>query len=225
VGADAGSTGGSGGTAYNPCPTNGDPCKVLPLGDSITEGLQSSHRGGYRVDLFHRTLEAKQHITFVGSRQSGPQMVDGVAFPRNHEGYSGWTIDQIAGTIPSPALNGSPDIVLLMIGTNDMYRTGAAQAPQRLETLLDRILGASSHALLVVAKIIPLNSSAANVDAYNAAIPALVQKRAAQGKHIVLVDQFTGFPTSELADGVHPNDAGYRRMAGVWYAAISNLLH
>jgi lysophospholipase L1-like esterase len=62
------------------------------------------------------------------------------------------------------------------------------------------------------------------VESYNAAMLPLVQVRAAEGKHIVLVDQNAGFPNSELADGVHPNDAGYRRMAGVWYAAISNLL-
>lgn len=31
-------------------------------------------------------------------------------------------------------------------------------------------------------------------------------------------------PTSQLADGVHPNDAGYSYMADVWYAAIKDLL-
>jgi lysophospholipase L1-like esterase len=63
------------------------------------------------------------------------------------------------------------------------------------------------------------------VQTYNDAIPAVVQERASAGKHIVLVDQFTGFPTSELGDGVHPNQQGYERMAGVWYAAIGKLLN
>jgi lysophospholipase L1-like esterase len=44
------------------------------------------------------------------------------------------------------------------------------------------------------------------------------------GRHVILVDQFTGFPNSELDDGVHPNPAGYARMAGVWYRAISSYL-
>jgi lysophospholipase L1-like esterase len=52
-----------------------------------------------------------------------------------------------------------------------------------------------------------------------------VQTRASAGKHVILVDQFTGFPTSELGDGVHPNQAGYARMAGVWYEAIKSYLH
>ena len=34
----------------------------------------------------------------------------------------------------------------------------------------------------------------------------------------------TDFPTSELGDGVHPNQAGYARMAGVWYEAIEPYL-
>jgi hypothetical protein len=223
TGGSAGATGGTSGSPYNPCPTNGDPCKILPLGDSITEGIASSHGGGYRVDLFQRAQSANQRMTFVGSRRSGPNMVGSAAFPRNHEGYSGWTIAQIAGLDPGPWVNASPDIILLMIGTNDMYRTGAAAAPARLEALLDEILTANARALLVVAQIIPFPGNA-NVQAYNAAIPALVQKRASEGKHIILVDQFTGFPNSELADGVHPNDTGYRRMAGVRHGAIAKLL-
>ena len=223
TGGSGGSTGGSGGAAYNPCPPSGQPCKILPLGDSITEGLGSTHSGAYRVDLFHRALGASKRITFVGSRRAGPSMVDGTTFPRNHEGYSGYTIDQIAGMIPRIVDADPPHIILLMIGTNDMYRMGAAEAPRRLETLLDKLLAAIPDGLLVAAQIIPLPRNT-NVEAYNAAIPALVQKRAAEGKHIVLVDQFTGFPNSELADGVHPNDVGYRRMAGVWYGAIDDFL-
>jgi lysophospholipase L1-like esterase len=52
-----------------------------------------------------------------------------------------------------------------------------------------------------------------------------VKSFADTGKHILFVDQFKGFPTSELGDGVHPNQAGYARMAGVWYEAIKGYLH
>jgi lysophospholipase L1-like esterase len=62
------------------------------------------------------------------------------------------------------------------------------------------------------------------VTAFNNALPAIVQTRANAGKHVVLVDQFTGFPNDELADGVHPNAEGYARMARVWYTAISQYL-
>jgi lysophospholipase L1-like esterase len=55
-------------------------------------------------------------------------------------------------------------------------------------------------------------------------VPGIVEERADQGKHVLFVDQFEGFPTNELADGVHPNPAGYSRMANAWYEAIEPYL-
>jgi lysophospholipase L1-like esterase len=60
---------------------------------------------------------------------------------------------------------------------------------------------------------------------YNSAVPGVVKERADAGKHILFVEQFMGFPTSELGDGVHPNEAGYARMATAWYTAIAPYLH
>ena len=38
---------------------------------------------------------------------------------------------------------------------------------------------------------------------------------------IWVVDQYTGFSgTSDLRDGVHPNDAGDVKMTNVWYPAV-----
>ena len=67
----------------------------MPLGDSITDGFGTP--GGYRIELFRKTLTAGQHITFVGRNVNGPATVtDGATttpFPQRHEGYSGYTID------------------------------------------------------------------------------------------------------------------------------------
>jgi lysophospholipase L1-like esterase len=89
-----------------------------------------------------------------------------------------------------------------------------------LPKLLDAIIAECPDALLVVAQIIPYNG----VDSYNAAIPGIVEQKAQAGAHIIMVDQNTGFPNSELDDGVHPNQAGYERMGKVWYDAIEEYL-
>jgi lysophospholipase L1-like esterase len=221
-GSDRGGAGGSGST-FQACPTNGDPCKILPLGDSITFGI--GQEGSYRIELYRKARMAMQKITYVGTLQNGPTMVDGVAFPRRHEATSGITIQGISDQVTrNNTLAMTPHIILVHIGTNDMYMADPGGAPQRLGQLVDKLVTGAPDALVVVAKIIPLSSGMSMVNTFNNALPAIIAARASAGKHVILVDQNTGFPTSELGDGVHPNPAGYARMAGVWYGAIGPLL-
>lgn len=109
------------------------------------------------------------------------------------------------------------------IGTNDIFQ-GQGGAPERLGTLVDQIVDGAPDALLVVSTIIPLPSSNAQLQTYNGAIADAVQERIDDGAHVVFVDQFEGFPNGELDDGVHPNEEGYARMAGVWWDAIVDYL-
>lgn len=217
-----GGEGGGGDTGFAPCPTDG-PCVILPLGDSITDGLGVPGGGSYRIELFSLAMADGKDITYVGGSMNGPSMVDGMPFPQAHEGHSGWTIQQIDDIVPDPALGDSPNIVLLHIGTNDMYQTPDG-APDRLGSLIDQILETLPDSLLVVSNIIPFPGGSGPTGTYNAAVPGVVEERASAGKHILFVDQFEGFPESELSDGVHPNEAGYARMAGKWYTAIKDYL-
>jgi lysophospholipase L1-like esterase len=114
--------------------------------------------------------------------------------------------------------------VLLHIGTNDMYQTPSG-APERLGTLIDQILMDLPDGLLVVSNIIPYPLAASTANTYNAGVLGVVNARKDAGKHILFVDQFTDFPTSDLgSDRVHPTEEGYNRMAAEWYAAISSFL-
>lgn len=231
-GSNVGGAGGS--TSFRPCPTNGDPCKVLPLGDSITHGLQSSDNAGYRSQLFKLAVAANQKITFTGSQSSGPSQVSGNSFPKNHEGHDGWTVDPgfskygsggISSLIPNPALSTVPNIVLLMIGTNDITSTSSpGTTADRLDGFLGKLVQAVPDALIVVAQITPVSYNSEDLKNYNAKIPSLVQARIAKGQHLIGVDM-SKMPTSSLAaDGVHPNDQGYSYMANVWYEAIKGFL-
>ncbi len=228
------STGGATGEeAFNPCPTNGDPCKVLPFGDSITFGVGSTDEGGYRSRLFALTHAANEKMTFVGSQVTGPAQVAGVSFPRNHEGRSGWTIDPgfstwaggISSLVPSPAFNTTPHIVLLMIGTNDVNASqGQGAMISRLGSLVDKIVQAAPDALIVLAQITPLGWSPQALSNYNAAIPAFVDTRAADGQHIIRVDMSKMALSGLDGDNIHPNNQGYDFMAGVWHDAIKEFL-
>jgi lysophospholipase L1-like esterase len=116
------------------------------------------------------------------------------------------------------------DIIIVHIGTNDMYMSNPDGAPMRLGTLLDKLIAGMPNALIVVTKIIPLPSGKAAVDKYNAAIPGIIQTRVAAGKHLMLVDLNTSFPSSGLSsDNVHPNTSGYAWMGDRLYDAIGGL--
>jgi lysophospholipase L1-like esterase len=211
----------------------------MPLGDSITDG--SAFPGGYRPELFRLALMNSKRITFAGRKVNGPTNVTvggtTTRFPRNHEGYSGYTIESAAGrvginTLVEQALAAAqPHIVLLMIGTNDV-NNDVADLPPRIGRLLDQITSLAPDALLVVAKIVPTRTDAKNmrVQSYNDAIPALVQARVAAGKHIVLVDMYAAitavpnYKTAVLVDELHPNEEGYAVMARTWYAGIATYL-
>jgi len=161
--------------------------------------------------------------------------VSGQTFPRNHEGHDGWTIDPgyssygaggISSLIPSPAFNTIPDIVLLMIGTNDANATmGTSGMSTRLSALLDKIAGAAPSALIILAIPTPLGYSNAPLTTYDGQIPGVIQSHVARGQHIVGVDMSKmPVPADIGSDNVHPNDQGYAYMATIWYAALKNIL-
>ncbi|HVT07583.1 MAG TPA: SGNH/GDSL hydrolase family protein, partial [Polyangia bacterium] len=220
----AAGSGAGGAAAYAPCPTNGDACKVLPLGDSITFGI--NYEGSYRVELFKRAVTAGQKITFVGSQSNGPAMAPGttVPFPKNHEGWSGYTISMILAKAANDVKYG-PHIILLHAGTNDTYMSDPSGAPMRLSSAVDSLASMFPDALIVVAKIIPYPSQTANVNLINQSIPAMVQSKQAAGKHVIAADLNTGFDTKTMlsSDTIHPNQTGYDWMGDTWYGVVGPL--
>ena len=202
---------------------------ILPLGDSMTEGFPPELQGAYRVRLFATATHWGKRIQFVGSQPNGPtDPVEGASFPRNHEGHSGYYIDQIAAIV-SEAVRPQPDVVLLMIGANDMLdllnHGHVAEAPDRLAKLVDRILASNLDALVVVARIPPLPAKAAEVIAYNEGVAAVVRRFADAGERVLLADMHSNFPQWLLSgDNIHPARAGYEHIAAVWYAAIDAFL-
>lgn len=220
-------------SSASPCPTS-RPCRILPLGDSITFGLGGSP-GGYRVPLFGIAREKKHDIVFIGRVRSGPAMAFGAPFSPAHEGYSGYTVAPCGGRegiapLVDGALSGElPDVVLLMIGTNDVaVGCDLAESARALEAIVDRVAERAPSATTVVASIVPTQSPAMDLrgDAYVASVAKLVEARAARGGRIRFADVRAafvareGYRTQLLADLVHPNDAGYAVMAEVWAKVV-----
>jgi len=230
-------------TGYQPCTSS--PCKILPLGDSITEGCCTAPEGGYRIELFTKAVNSNQTITFVGgtlsigdAKPNGPTTVAGQTFPQGNEGNGGYTIASpsskggIAGAITDQSCSTyKPDIVLLMIGTNDILQNiDLGNAPTRLGSLIDEIITDAPSALLVVSSIPPCCNDT-TVQAYNATIPDMVKTRAQAGKHVLFVDAHAAFVKDAnykadyiSSDGLHPSTNGYAVIGDLFYGAISPYL-
>jgi lysophospholipase L1-like esterase len=191
------------------------PTRIMPMGDSITWGVGGDGRGGYRPPLVQSQVAGRYSSDMVGSWHSGPPTL----YDRDHAGYGGFRIDQLAGVAVAELEAYRPEIVLLQIGTNDVLQQyELATAPDRLRALIRLITDTAPDARLVVASITPLANSGWDADAraFNATIPDIVAAEAAAGGKVSFLDMYPVLTVADLPDGVHPNQAGYDKMAAAW---------
>jgi lysophospholipase L1-like esterase len=192
------------------------PLRIMPVGDSITYGLGSTTLNGYRQPLLQ--LLPSRRIEYIGSQKSGT-----MKNPEN-EGYGGAIISEIANA-SLPTLAQHPNLVLLMAGVNDINReTDIPGAPRRLAKLVEGIFEKCAEAVVVVAQLTPFPDRQAEVDELNAGIARFVNEMIAWGRHVVMVrmEECLTSPKEHLADGLHPNDAGYEKMAECWVKGIES---
>lgn len=191
--------------------------KIMPLGDSITDGYFVP--GGYRIDLWQHLHQRGYTIDFVGSLRNG---FDRLSDP-DHEGHSGWEIEQIHRRIRGWLNRAQPDLILLLIGTNDMARgNDVNNAPDRLNALIEEIFLQLPNVQLFVASLPPIGEPVLNqrVLNYNRAISELVRHKQTEEKSIFFVDLYYILSLDDLPDGVHPNREGFRKIAKAWDEAL-----
>lgn len=195
--------------------------RVMPLGDSITTGYNSTSGNGYRALLLNHIKVTGNYtnVTMVGSMSSSVGA---------HEGHPGWTIVSMINSIDSWMASGNPDLVYLEAGVNDV---GKGYAPEviagNMKILLDKILAHSPTVRVIVGDLmIPNNSIAMDrqsvtAQRYNALLPQVV---ANAGPRVSLAYMSRVVAGLLLSDKVHPGDVGYERMAWVWWRCTGPLL-
>lgn len=229
--------------------TDNDTIKVMPLGDSITDGFWLT--GGYRTTLCNLLQENSysDKIDFVGPNWGG----DG--YDPQHAGYSGYSIDNIeqADSISGARtgissfadwlLDSYPaDVVMLQIGTNDILSYyDLDNITIRLENLVNQILTHVDEDGMVYVATIPcmdasntlyiseyyftVASMDAIVDKYNSEIKDMVLKLQSEGKNVKLADINSVLDKSDLYDGVHPSAEGYEKMGSYWYDILCDYMN
>ena len=242
---------------------------VMPMGDSITEGLGST--ASYRKALAERMMAAGMSPRFVGARILNSATIANEDC-RNHLGMSSHRVQTKGnrGGYLQGAPNwleqaGYPDAVTLMIGTNDWINenqgteavtAGAATVFERWKALVKTMVAMRPNTWFIVSPITPPRSDRTNmttyVATYNAHIKSLFTTaestltvngesvncvlgtlneagKAVFGENakVMMASMYDALPAENNAayflDDIHPNQAGYDRMAAVWLEAIKTL--
>ena len=212
--------------------------KIMPLGDSITDGvigpivLPISERLGYRKPLYDSLTGSGFTFDFVGSLTSGSSALPD--FDIDHEGHGGWSAFDIAF-----GMNGFPtdgvrawldqnpaDIVLLHAGTNDLAQTTSADIADILDEIDQWEQSAGGNPVTVILALIidwdPINPAVTDL---NDGIQSMASSRIFSGDDIIIVDQHDAliYP-DDLSDQLHPNETGYAKMADVWFNALTPIV-
>jgi lysophospholipase L1-like esterase len=200
------------------------------LGDSLTEGVDSSDNNGYRKILRDWLFDQNEthNLQMVGSRVSGSANL-------NHDGWGGKTIAFLTGLVqqgylsnPAAAKAGPPQFVIVQGGAND---AGAGRTPEQMladiGALLDAILAVSPDIRIVLGEQVlmsglishTLSNNTRVQQVFNAGLPAAVGARDASRIVIAKLGIITQAHLSP--GGVHPNDTGYRMVAWLLYQALA----
>ena len=226
------------------------PLKIMAAGDSITDDCVVN--GAWRIYL-QTLLETNGYaFTFVG-RQSSVATAD---FTKtSHEGYCGaviappgmltYAVHGYAGTdvylqktLSDALTNITPDLVLVLVGANDIGRgrDPGVTATNDILNLLDRIFSNAPAANVILTKISAMQNAsnigglnygtyAGNVPIYNACLQRVVNQRHDAGQNVFLADMFSVVDPATMLnpDHLHPNAAGLRAIAGEWLTRIQSI--
>jgi hypothetical protein len=197
--------------------------RIMPLGDSITEAAVG--HASYRYWLWHDLVDEGFDVDFVGSmcgvHGGMPLYPD---FDQDHEGHWGWRADQVLERIKGWASASRPDIVMIHLGHNDIWRGSDIESTvQDLDGIIEILREVNPAIVVLLAQVIPSTApQLADLEILNGAIESLAESVDTPTSPVIVVDQSTGFDAErETYDGTHPNDAGERRIASRWFGALA----
>lgn len=209
-----------------------DMVRVMPLGDSITAGVEyfdgnidqpvQAERVGYRKFLYDQLAASGYSIDYVGQGGQNAGAAAGLADPQNN-GYPGVDIAFIDSKLLEVLADNDTDIILLHIGTNNTPQNAAAI--DEILVKLDTWEAENHPVLALVATITPKRDVAKNaeVDIFNQDLRSRVAARV--NDNVILVEQNTALDLTDISSesiGLHPNAGGYQKMANVWFDVLTD---
>jgi lysophospholipase L1-like esterase len=205
--------------------------RVMPFGDSNTWGTGNpdttggpASTVGYRLALKSALSNSGIDIAFVGSFPAGQAVFDDC----QTEAWPGKGINTLIWRVREGILERyEPDVVLLLIGANNMWRSLEDRRPigplvalywvWRLQRLLGEMRRRRPQAYILVGKPVTPGNAHVPLTIYRAGIGVLVALYRVLGARMCAVD------LKADNDGVHYTPAGHAQVAALWCAAIHRL--
>lgn len=197
----------------------GPALRVMPIGDSITQGLVG--HATWRYPLYKDLVALGMQPDFVGSQSTaflGPTLY--LDFDPDHEGHWGARAYLVLPLLPGWLAQAQPDVVLLHLGHNDLYNG------QTIDDTIGSMVNIIStcriynpQVTVLVALVTPLQVAwfTALLNSYNGELARVMPLMDTPQSRVVVVDQFTGFdPVLHTYDGIHANTIGERMIADRW---------
>ncbi|KAG4410954.1 hypothetical protein IFR04_015915 [Cadophora malorum] len=207
-------------------PAQSSTVRINALGDSIT-----GSPGCWRALLWQKLQAAGVTNTdFVGTLAG---QGCGFTYDGENDGHGGFLATGIVSNnqLPGWLAISQPDIVMMQLGTNDVWSSlSTSTILAAYTTLVGQMRAQNPKVLVLVAQITPMSPSgcttcAQGVIDLNAAIPAWAAGISTTASPVSIVDVWTGFSTSlDTGDGVHPNDAGNVVLANDWFQPLSSAI-
>jgi lysophospholipase L1-like esterase len=195
--------------------------RVMPLGASSTVGKGSWETAGYRGPLQELLARDGVQVDLVGSQRDGPDSVP----DRDHEGHSGITLEAMQPRVAEWVRRADPDVVLLHNGTNDLLQGASAEeAAEHLEGVLSEIVRVSDAHVIVAGAWAPLPGDERDREEFERLAAVAVAGYWERGHSMRFVDATGLLTPDQLADGLHPNAAGYRVIAEMWHREVLDVL-
>ncbi|KAF1839522.1 SGNH hydrolase [Decorospora gaudefroyi] len=189
--------------------------KVMPFGASIVSRC-------WRANLQAKLKNAgMKDFDFVGSKTG---TCGGNGVDQDHEGHPGALATDYAknGDLVGWLNTNPPDVVLMLVGTNDVLRKKSTnEILAAYDTLLDQMRNKNPRVQIIFSNLLPLDPARFGADGVqgiktlNAAIASYAPKKSNLKSPVYFVDNFTEFdPVKDTDDGEHPNTStGIEKMA------------
>lgn len=196
--------------------------RIMPVGDSITEG--GSSFSNWRYPLWEKLHTAGYVVEYVGSRKS-PSRIGELC----HEGYGGKNSGFLAATVPANFKQHPADIVLLHAGHNHFAEEKPVpRIVKDTEAMIAGFREVNRNVAVLLAQ--PITSGKLPKYSY---IPELHPELAGLAKRldrpdsrVIIVPQCEGFDFAKdtVADLVHPNASGAAKMTERWFEVLVTVM-